>query len=415
MSFTSKQMAFIGAARVYDENVVAIDLNSVSKIDLQNIADSAGLKFPHWITRVNDYKAGRGLWSIPVNGAPAIKAGALLANAGQNLPASVKAPDPIPKSVPAAPVTVIEMTKGGTSTVENIPVKDNLFVPFGNFSDVHSILKSEMFYPIFVTGLSGNGKTFMVEQACAKAKRELFRVNITIETDEDDLLGGFRLVNGETVWFDGPVVEAMKKGSVLLLDEIDLASTKIICLQPVLEGKGVFLKKINEWVECADGFNVVATANTKGKGDDTGNFIGAGVLNEAFLERFPITVEQEYPTNAVEKKILEKIFDNLGLSDSEFIDKLVNWADIIRKTYVEGAIDELITTRRLVHISNAYKIFNMDRIKSISMCVNRFDVETKTAMLDLYTKVDSDVSPATTEPESVTDPSTDGLGDEVPW
>ena len=415
MSFTSKQMAFIGAARVYDENVVAIDLNSVSKIDLQNIADSAGLKFPHWITRVNDYKAGRGLWSIPVNGAPAIKAGALLANAGQNLPASVKAPDPIPKPVPAAPVTVIEMTKGGTSTVENIPVKDNLFVPFGNFSDVHSILKSEMFYPIFVTGLSGNGKTFMVEQACAKAKRELFRVNITIETDEDDLLGGFRLVNGETVWFDGPVVEAMKKGSVLLLDEIDLASTKIMCLQPVLEGKGVFLKKINEWVECADGFNVVATANTKGKGDDTGNFIGAGVLNEAFLERFPITVEQEYPTNAVEKKILEKIFDNLGLSDSEFIDKLVNWADIIRKTYVEGAIDELITTRRLVHISNAYKIFNMDRIKSISMCVNRFDVETKTAMLDLYTKVDSDVSPATTEPESVTDPSADTLSDEVPW
>ena len=255
----------------------------------------------------------------------------------------------------------------------------------------------------------------MVEQACAKAKRELFRVNITIETDEDDLLGGFRLVNGETVWFDGPVVEAMRKGSVLLLDEVDLASTKIMCLQPVLEGKGVFLKKINEWVECAEGFNIVATANTKGKGDDTGNFIGAGVLNEAFLERFPITVEQEYPTNAVEKKILEKIFDNLGLSDSEFIDKLVNWADIIRKTYVEGAIDELITTRRLVHISNAYKIFNMDRIKSISMCVNRFDVETKTAMLDLYTKVDSDVSPATTEPESVTDPSTDTLGDEVPW
>ena len=414
MSFTSKQMAFIGAARVYDENVVAIDLNSVSKIDLQNIADSAGLKFPHWITRVNDYKAGRGLWSIPVNGAPAIKAGALLANAGQNLPASVKAPDPIPKPVPAAPVTVIEMTKGGTSTVENIPVKDNLFVPFGNFSDVHSILKSEMFYPIFVTGLSGNGKTFMVEQACAKAKRELFRVNITIETDEDDLLGGFRLVNGETVWFDGPVVEAMKKGSVILLDEIDLASTKIMCLQPVLEGKGVFLKKINEWVECADGFNVVATANTKGKGDDTGNFIGAGILNEAFLERFPITVEQDYPSNAVEKKILEKVFDSLGLSDSVFIDKLVNWADIIRKTYIEGAIDELITTRRLVHISNAYKIFNMDRIKSISMCVNRFDVETKTAMLDLYTKVDSDVEPASTEPESVGD-TTGDMSDDCPW
>ena len=409
MSFTSKQSAFINAAVSYNENVVAIDFNSVNKTDLTNIANSADLKFPHWLTRVPTYKAGRGLWSIPVDGAPAIKA---VADSSVGVE---KAPDSITeKPVPAVPVTVVEMTKGSTSTTENIPAKDDLFVPFGNFSDVHSILKSKMFYPIFVTGLSGNGKTFMIEQACAKAKRELFRVNITIETDEDDLLGGFRLVNGETVWFDGPVVEAMKKGSVLLLDEIDLASTKIMCLQPVLEGKGVFLKKINEWVECADGFNIVATANTKGKGDDTGNFIGAGVLNEAFLERFPITVEQEYPTNAVEKKILEKVFDNLGLSDSAFIEKLVNWADIIRKTYVEGAIDELITTRRLVHISNAYKIFNMDRVKSISMCVNRFDVETKTAMLDLYTKVDSDVEPTAPESDSVTE-NADGLSDECPW
>jgi len=409
MSFTSKQSAFINAAVSYNENVVAIDFNSVNKTDLTNIANSADLKFPHWLTRISDYKVGRGLWSIPVNGAPAIKA---VADSSVGVE---KAPDSITeKPVPAVPVTVVEMTKGSTSTTENIPAKDSLFVPFGNFSDVHSILKSKMFYPIFVTGLSGNGKTFMIEQACAKAKRELFRVNITIETDEDDLLGGFRLVNGETVWFDGPVVEAMKKGSVLLLDEIDLASTKIMCLQPVLEGKGVFLKKINEWVECADGFNIVATANTKGKGDDTGNFIGAGVLNEAFLERFPITVEQEYPTNAVEKKILEKVFDNLGLSDSAFIEKLVNWADIIRKTYIEGAIDELITTRRLVHISNAYKIFNMDRVKSISMCVNRFDVETKTAMLDLYTKVDSDVEPAAPESDSVTE-NADGLTNECPW
>ena len=409
MSFSKKQIAFIDAAVKYNETMVAIDLGSVNKIDLQNIANFADMKFPHFITRVQDYKVGRGLWAIPVNGAPAIKA---VADSSVGVE---KAPDSITeKPVPAVPVTVVEMTKGSTSTTENIPAKDDLFVPFGNFSDVHSILKSKMFYPIFVTGLSGNGKTFMIEQACAKAKRELFRVNITIETDEDDLLGGFRLVNGETVWFDGPVVEAMKKGSVLLLDEIDLASTKIMCLQPVLEGKGVFLKKINEWVECADGFNIVATANTKGKGDDTGNFIGAGVLNEAFLERFPITVEQEYPTNAVEKKILEKVFDNLGLSDSAFIEKLVNWADIIRKTYVEGAIDELITTRRLVHISNAYKIFNMDRVKSISMCVNRFDVETKTAMLDLYTKVDSDVEPTAPESDSVTE-NADGLSDECPW
>jgi MoxR-like ATPase len=216
-------------------------------------------------------------------------------------------------------------------------------------------------------------------------------VNITVETDEDDLLGGFRLVDGETVWFDGPIVEAMRKGALVLLDEVDLASTKVMCLQPVLEGKGVFLKKINEFVECADGFNIVATANTKGKGDETGNFIGAGVMNEAFLERFPITVEQEYPSNAVEKKILEKVFNKLNISDSEFVEKLIKWADIIRKTYVEGAIDELITTRRLVHISNAYAIFNMDRMKAISMCVNRFDDETKTAMVDLYTKVDSGV------------------------
>jgi midasin (ATPase involved in ribosome maturation) len=301
-------------------------------------------------------------------------------------PAPVKPPTP----EAAVPASVVEMTKGANGVVKHVPAKDDLFVPFGSYTDVVSILKSDMFYPIFITGLSGNGKTFMVEQACAKSKREMFRVNITVETDEDDLLGGFRLVNGETVWFDGPVIEAMRKGAVLLLDEVDLASTKIMCLQPVLEGKGVFLKKINEYVESQPGFNIVATANTKGKGDETGNFIGAGVLNEAFLERFPITVEQDYPAISVEKKILDKVFDRLNISDSEFIEKLVNWADIIRKTYMEGAIDELITTRRLVHISNAYAIFNMDRMKAITMCVNRFDDETKTAMVDLYTKVDGD-------------------------
>ena len=388
MSFTSKQTAFIDAAVSYNETQISVDFDSVSKIELTNIAESAGLKFPHWITRVPTYKVGRGLWKIPVNenGAPAIKA---VADSSVGVD---KTPDPVViTDKPTAPTSVVEMTKGSTSTVTNIPSKDPLFVPFGNFTDVVSIFKSRMFYPIYVTGLSGNGKTFMIEQAAAKAGRELFRVNITVETDEDDLLGGFRLVDGETVWFDGPVVEAMRKGSVLLLDEVDLASTKIMCLQPVLEGKGVFLKKINEFVTCADGFNIVATANTKGKGDETGNFIGAGVMNEAFLERFPITVEQEYPSNAVEKKILEKVFDKLNISDSEFVEKLIKWADIIRKTYVEGAIDELVTTRRLVHISNAYAIFNMDRMKAISMCVNRFDDETKTAMVDLYTKVDSGV------------------------
>ena len=394
MSFTSKQKLFVEAASEFAEKH-SKDLSKVDKHDLQSIANQAGLKFPHWITRVPTYKVGRGLWSVPVDakgltvnevGTPAIK------DVADSSVGVDKAPDSITiTSKPTAPTSVVEMTKGATSTVTNIPAKDPLFVPFGSFSDVHSILKSRMFYPIYVTGLSGNGKTFMIEQASAKAGREMFRVNITVETDEDDLLGGFRLVDGETVWFDGPVIEAMRKGAVLLLDEVDLASTKIMCLQPVLEGKGVFLKKINEFVECADGFTIVATANTKGKGDETGNFIGAGVMNEAFLERFPITVEQEYPSGTVEKKILEKVFDKLNISDSEFVEKLVNWADIIRKTYVEGAIDELITTRRLVHISNAYAIFGMDRMKAISMCVNRFDDETKTAMVDLYTKVDSDV------------------------
>ena len=391
-SNNAKREAFVSAAIKYNESVVAIDLDSVTKIDPHNIAESAGLKFPHWITRDKNspLKVGRGLWKIPVDGSPTIK---VVADSSVGVD---KAPEPVKESVtitdiPTAPTSVVEMTKGTTSTVTNIPAKDPLFVPFGNFSDVNSIFKSNMFYPIYVTGLSGNGKTFMIEQAAAKAGRELFRVNITVETDEDDLLGGFRLVDGETVWFDGPVVEAMRKGAIVLLDEVDLASTKIMCLQPVLEGKGVFLKKINEFVECADGFNVVATANTKGKGDDTGNFMGAGVLNEAFLERFPITVEQEYPSNAVEKKILNKVFDKLNINDSEFVDKLINWADVIRKTYVEGAIDQLITTRRLVHISNAYAIFNMDRMKAISMCVNRFDDETKMAMIDLYTKIDSGV------------------------
>ena len=413
-SNNAKREAFVSAAIKYNESVVAIDLDSVTKIDLHNIAESAGLKFPHWITRDKNspLKVGRGLWKIPVNGSVAVKSSPSPKKKVEKVvaePVFDSIPIEVVPDVDTRPIvkesSVVEMTKGTTSTVTNIPSKDPLFVPFGNFSDVNSIFKSNMFYPIYVTGLSGNGKTFMIEQAAAKAGRELFRVNITVETDEDDLLGGFRLVDGETVWFDGPVVEAMRKGAIVLLDEVDLASTKIMCLQPVLEGKGVFLKKINEFVECADGFNVVATANTKGKGDETGNFMGAGVLNEAFLERFPITVEQEYPSNAVEKKILNKVFDKLNINDSEFVDKLINWADVIRKTYVEGAIDQLITTRRLVHISNAYAIFNMDRMKAISMCVNRFDDETKMAMIDLYTKIDSGVD------AEVTATATEEVGD----
>ena len=272
------------------------------------------------------------------------------------------------------------------STMENlVPMINKEYVPFGNFADVKKVIKSGQFYPTFITGLSGNGKTFSIEQACAQTNRELIRVNITIETDEDDLIGGFRLVNGETVWHDGPVVEALKRGAVLLLDEIVLASNKILCLQSVLEGNGVYLKKIGTYVRPAKGFQVFATANTKGKGSEDGRFIGTNVLNEAFLERFPVTFEQAYPSPATEAKILAK-----HCTDDKFVSNLVDWADIIRKTFADGGIDEVISTRRLVHIAQAYSIFG-DKAKAIKVCIARFDDETMKAFEELYDKVDADV------------------------
>ena len=300
-----------------------------------------------------------------------------------NLEVTTKAVENIEKSF-SAPAVQPALTQ------ELVPATDSTFVKFGAFNDVKNIIKSKQFYPTFITGLSGNGKTFGVEQACAQLKRELIRVNITIETDEDDLIGGFRLVDGATVWHNGPVIEALERGAVLLLDEVDLASNKILCLQPILEGKGVFLKKIGRFVEPAVGFNVVATANTKGKGSDDGRFIGTNVLNEAFLERFPVTYEQDYPAPSVEKKILGGVASNLGVTDTDFIARLVDWGDIIRKTFYDGGIDEIISTRRLVHIVRAFSIFG-DKMKSIQVCVNRFDDETKEAFLQLYDKVDADV------------------------
>ena len=270
-----------------------------------------------------------------------------------------------------------------------IPAKDDTFVKFGNYGDIKKIIQSRLFYPTFITGLSGNGKTFSVEQACAQLGRELIRVNLTIETDEDDLIGGFRLVNGETAWHNGPVIEALQRGAILLLDEIDLASNKILCLQSILEGKGVFLKKIGKYIKPADGFNVIATANTKGKGSDDGRFIGTNVLNEAFLERFPVTFEQSYPSPAIEQRILEGLSLDLGIEDRNFCKRLCDWGDIIRKTFYDGGIEEIISTRRLVHIIRAYSIFN-DKAKAIQVCVNRFDDETKQAFLELYDKVDAD-------------------------
>ena len=300
--------------------------------------------------------------------------------------------------------TVIENTptQVETATVNLVATnmeKQNLvpsafegFVPWGHFKDIKQIVKSGIFYPVFVTGLSGNGKTLMIEQIHAEMKKELIRVNITIETDEDDLLGGFRLVNGETKFVPGPVIEAMERGCTLLLDECDLGSNKLLALQPVLEGKGVYLKKVNKWVTPKEGFNVMATANTKGKGSEDGRFIGTNILNEAFLERFAITIEQPYATSAVEKKIVLGSMKKYGKVDEDFATNLVTWSEVIRKTFFDGGVDEVISTRRLDHITKAFAIFG-DKMKSIELCVARFDEETKESFLDLYTKIDEGVDP----------------------
>ena len=332
---------------VYGESVTAADIRAWCAMN--------GSNYQTVTNKLSDYKTARGKWNLTIQ------------EARQQLEQTVIAPPVVPP---------IEQNL--------IPQKDDTFVQFGNFKDIKKIISSGLFYPTFITGLSGNGKTFCVEQSCAQLGRELIRVNITIETDEDDLIGGFRLVDGNTAWHNGPVIEALERGAVLLLDEIDLASNKILCLQSILEGKGVFLKKIGKWVKPAAGFNVIATANTKGKGSDDGRFIGTNVLNEAFLERFPVTFEQEYPTAATEQKILNKLCD-----DENFCKRLTDWADIIRKTFYDGGIEEIISTRRLVHIVRAYSIFN-DKAKAIQVCVNRFDDETKQAFLELYDKVDAD-------------------------
>ncbi len=311
------------------------------------------------------------------------------------------APAPQNESKPVTHADLSVQTDGFSDNL--IPAKDSLFVPFGNFKVVRDIIKSKMFYPVFITGLSGNGKTYMVEQACAATKREVIRVNLTRETDEDDLIGGFRLIDGSTKFFKGPVIKAMERGAVLLLDEIDLADpAKIMALQSILEGKGYFIKKTGEHVSPAAGFTIVATANTKGKGSDDGRFIGTNILNEAFLERYPITCEQDYPNVSVEKKILSKVADTVSVEDDEFIQKLTDWADIIRKTFAEGGVDEIISTRRLVHIVKAHAIFK-NRMTAIEMCTNRFDDETKNAFKDLYAALDANVETTTSSNESTDD------------
>ena len=350
----------------------------LSRSEINALVKKGTIKNPSWLKQ-DQYKVSRGVYSLPVDGdiSPKIKEDII---------------SELPKEETAPAVDTVNQAAFFVSSLTGniIPTKDPVFVPWGYFKDIKSIVSSKQFYPIFITGLSGNGKTMNVSQACAQVKRECIRVNITIETDEDDLLGGYRLQEGQTVWQNGPVIEAMERGAILLLDEIDLASNKIMCLQPILEGNGVFLKKINKFVKPAPGFNVIATANTKGQGSEDGKFIGTNILNEAFLERFPITVEQSYPTNKIESKILLNVMSEKGLTknaDIKFAENLVTWADIIRKTFYEGGVDEIISTRRLVHIVEAYTIFK-DKMKAIEMCTNRFDNDTKTSFMDLYSKVD---------------------------
>ncbi len=344
------------------QNLYGVEITAA---DVRGFCKSRSINYQTVTRRLEPFKTSRGKWNLEVT-----------KESVEKIERSFSAPAVIPQNL--------------------VPEKDDTFVKFGSFTDVKKIIQSKIFYPTFITGLSGNGKTFSVEQACAQLNRELIRVNITIETDEDDLIGGFRLVDGATVWHDGPVIQALNRGAVLLLDEIDLASNKILCLQSILEGKGVFLKKVGRFIQPKKGFNIIATANTKGKGSDDGRFIGTNVLNEAFLERFPVTFEQDYPAPSSEQKILLNVASAIGVDDKDFCKRLVDWADIIRKTFYDGGVDEVISTRRLVHVIRAYAIFGKKE-KSINVCVSRFDEETKQSFLELYDKVDVDFNFASAE------------------
>ena len=374
----------------------------LSKEQVTNVKEKNNLGWPSWFVR-SPYKVDRGMYKLPTMDGnldidvsiPAVSESVVAEDATVSLATHATAA----RVESAEMVTnVIEFPQNSTESY--VPSKVEGYVKFGHYNDVKTIKKSGQFYPIFITGLSGNGKTMMIEQIHAELKKELFRVNITIETDEDDLIGHYALVDGRTVWQDGPVTMAMERGATLLLDEVDLASNKIMCLQPVLEGNPLLIKKEGRIVRPKAGFTVMATANTKGKGSEDGRFIGTNILNEAFLERFPITMEQEYPSMSVEKKIVTKLMTNLGCLDEEYAGKLVDWADLIRKTFYDGGVDEIIATRRLVHIIHAFAIFK-DRMKAIQMCTARFDEQTKETFMDLYSKLDETVSvPSDEEGES---------------
>ena len=348
----------------------------LTRNQINEFAKEAGVPAPSWLKK-NEYRVGHGQYQLPTDSD----------SSASDTPDVPMTPQ-VDTNQPETRVNLVV----DTETQNLIPSHFEGFVPWGHCSTIKKIIQSRMFYPVFITGLSGNGKTLMVEELHSQLKKELIRVNITIETDEDDLLGGFRLINGETKFVPGPVIQAMERGCTLLLDECDLGSNKLLALQPVLEGKGVYLKKVNKWVTPKEGFNVMATANTKGKGSEDGRFIGTNILNEAFLERFAITIEQPYATSAVEKKIVLGSMKKYGKVDEDFATNLVTWSEVIRKTFFDGGVDEVISTRRLDHITKAFAIFG-DKMKSIELCVARFDEETKESFLDLYTKIDEGVDP----------------------
>ena len=363
MSLNKNQVAFVKAAeRLYGVGSV------LSRDNIQHVAREEDMSFPFWFVTKSEYRSGRGQYQLPDIGTKPV----------------VKQDEPELEMALSAQVLAFKQPKLIDDSDVSIPTKYPDYVPFGFFKDLNNIIKSAQFYPVFITGLSGNGKTLMVEQVCAELKRECIRVNVSIETDETDLLGGPTLINGNVVNRDGPVIIAMKRGAILLIDEVDRGSNKLMCLQGILEGKPYFNKKSGELVHPKNGFNVVATANTKGKGSEEGRYLSQ-ILDDAFLERFPITVEQEYPDAKTEKKILTPL-----IADAEFVENLCQWADVVRKSFEQGAVDEIISTRRLVHIAQAFKIFG-DKMKAIELCVSRFDTETKTAFLDLYSKVDGKV------------------------
>lgn len=383
MKFNKNAVAFIEAAtKTYGPGAI------LDRSNIDSVVASNQVPYPYWLVTKQEYRGGsRGTYILPnlVN-ATEVASGQFSGKLSDSSQVNVQVNDQVDfqMNMSAKVMPLLKQPRMMDDSDPTVPKEYPDYVPFGFFKDLKNIIKSRMFYPVFITGLSGNGKTLMVEQVCANLNRECVRVNISIETDESDLLGGYQLIDGNTVYRDGPIITAMKRGAVALIDEVDRGSNKLMCLQGILEGKPYYNKKTGELVEPATGFTVIATANTKGRGSDEGRYLSQ-ILDDAFLERFPITVEQEYPDTRTEKKILSPLID-----DQVFVENLVKWADVVRQSFEQGATDEIISTRRLVHIAKAFTIFK-DRMKAIELCVNRFDTETKTAFLDLYTKVDAEV------------------------